>query len=675
MNTRLRLLVLLALLLSGLERSEAQWAPTKGPYSAYVTAIAEAGPNLLAGTGGGIYRSTDRGTHWTLCNTGPIAPEILCIAVSGSLVLASTPKGILWSDDQGMTWTWANGNLPQSYWYYTFFAGNYLYAGDLGGLYRSDDSGRHWTVRFQGGASQLTSMAVVDTTLFIGTSSYVVRTDLGCTSWSQLVTGPRNVRSLAVIGKTLYAFNWEGVQASTDLGVTWKSLGLSGEGDFRLYAFQNQLFAVSSRIFYTSDNGTTWNELHTGLDAPEFNAMAVSGSTLFTGMDDGIHRSSDNGSNWEITNEGLLNVSAHAVAGADNSLLVAAGQTVYRSTDHGDTWARRGTTTSFNLFELTRADSVLYAASYMGVSRSLDNGATWTIVNLPGGSQYMYSVWASGSTICAGKNQEGYYRSTDDGTSWSAVDVFPLHAGVNKFVAAGNDLFALNSKMYRSSDKGATWTAVSNGMIYQPTSLAASGSVLYAGTYGGGVYRSADRGANWNQVSAGLPYHSSISAIAVAGSKIIACVPDSGIYLSANDGYSWSYAGTAYSDVNSFVVQGDYIYAGTKSTSLWKRQLSELVTSAHAVETTLPRTFSLGQNFPNPFNPSTTISFSLPSSSFVTLKIFDVMGREAATVVSEEMPAGNYSRHWNASIFPSGMYFYRLHAGAYSETKRLILVK
>jgi hypothetical protein len=74
-------------------------------------------------------------------------------------------------------------------------------------------------------------------------------------------------------------------------------------------------------------------------------------------------------------------------------------------------------------------------------------------------------------------------------------------------------------------------------------------------------------------------------------------------------------------------------------------------------------------------NPSTTISFSLPSQSFVSLKIYDVLGREVATIVSEELPAGTYSRQWNAGKMSSGVYFYRLQAGSFTQTKRLVLLK
>ena len=88
-----------------------------------------------------------------------------------------------------------------------------------------------------------------------------------------------------------------------------------------------------------------------------------------------------------------------------------------------------------------------------------------------------------------------------------------------------------------------------------------------------------------------------------------------------------------------------------------------------------PSEYALRQNYPNPFNPTTTIPFSLPSRSFVTLKIFDVMGRDVARIVSEEMPAGSYLKQWNASGLSSGMYFYRLQAGRYAETKRLVLLR
>lgn len=91
----------------------------------------------------------------------------------------------------------------------------------------------------------------------------------------------------------------------------------------------------------------------------------------------------------------------------------------------------------------------------------------------------------------------------------------------------------------------------------------------------------------------------------------------------------------------------------------------------HTVQTA----FSLVQNHPNPFKLSTIFSFNLPSNSFVSLKVLDLLGREVASIVSEEMLAGSYSKQWNAKGISSGVYFYRLQEGSLIETKKLLLLK
>ncbi len=85
--------------------------------------------------------------------------------------------------------------------------------------------------------------------------------------------------------------------------------------------------------------------------------------------------------------------------------------------------------------------------------------------------------------------------------------------------------------------------------------------------------------------------------------------------------------------------------------------------------------FELSQNYPNPFNPTTTIKFSIPNEKFVSLKVYDMLGREVSTLVNEVKFAGNYSVQFDAANLPSGIYFYTLHAGTYTATKKMILMK
>lgn len=89
----------------------------------------------------------------------------------------------------------------------------------------------------------------------------------------------------------------------------------------------------------------------------------------------------------------------------------------------------------------------------------------------------------------------------------------------------------------------------------------------------------------------------------------------------------------------------------------------------------LPKTFSLMQNYPNPFNPTTVISFSLPVTGQYSLIVYDLLGREVAVLMNENKPSGIFSVAWNATTFPSGVYFYRLQSATNTATRKLLLMK
>ena len=99
------------------------------------------------------------------------------------------------------------------------------------------------------------------------------------------------------------------------------------------------------------------------------------------------------------------------------------------------------------------------------------------------------------------------------------------------------------------------------------------------------------------------------------------------------------------------------------------------ITDVGRGQSNVPNTFSLSQNFPNPFNPSTTIKYRVKETSKVQLKVFNILGNEVETLVSGLKPAGNYEVTWNAVNLPSGIYFYQLRAGSFTDTKKMVLLK
>jgi hypothetical protein len=151
---------------------------------------------------------------------------------------------------------------------------------------------------------------------------------------------------------------------------------------------------------------------------------------------------------------------------------------------------------------------------------------------------------------------------------------------------------------------------------------------------------------------------------------------DSGVYKSTDHGDTWKNfnAGIASSPVASFMVDGlGHIFAGTWGNGIYRSV--ESTTSADDFGHDTPITYSLSQNYPNPFNPSTTISFSVSHPVLVTIKIYDVLGEELATLISANLIAGKYNVPWTPKNLASGIYYYRLQASTFFETRKLLYLK
>jgi hypothetical protein len=151
---------------------------------------------------------------------------------------------------------------------------------------------------------------------------------------------------------------------------------------------------------------------------------------------------------------------------------------------------------------------------------------------------------------------------------------------------------------------------------------------------------------------------------------------DAGVFITTNGGISWNAVNAGLKDtVLALALSGKDLFAGTRSAGVWRRPLSELITSVEPTISELPNSYLLQQNYPNPFNPSTTITFSLPKSSQVTLSVFDVLGRQVSMLVNERRDAGVHEVKFDALGLASGVYCYRLQAGDFVQTRKLALVR
>ena len=624
----------------------AQWVQTNGPYGGYVEAFAVSpngtgGANLFAGTWhNGVYLSTNNGTSWTAANAGLTSNYVSSFAVS--------PNGA------GST---------------------NLFAGTGSGVFLSTNNGTSWTAVDSGLTSkQVLDLAVIGTNLFAGTDSGVFLTTNNGTSWNRASTGLLNgffcyIHALAVSGPNLFAATHGGVYLSTNNGTSWtaanagltpnyvSSFAVSPNG-----AGGTNLFAGTGRgAFLSTDNGTSWTAANVGQRA-DISLLTISGTNLFAGSFGDVFLSTDNGTSWTATSFALADIQLASLIVSGMHLFAGTDSGVFCSTDNGSNWNQTGLV-GHQVTSLVVSDSLLFAGTgWVGphhssggaLFRSSSNGADWDSVS------------------------SGYVAGLGIGNSALGTSLF--------LVTFGGDEMGWVSTVERSTDNGVTWIRAGIGLpgwTDGVTCFASIDTMMLAGTWYSGIFLSSNNGISWMPANTGIT-DNSIGSSTVSGTNIFAGTAH-GVFLTTNNGANWSdISGSLInSSVSALTVSDSSLFAGTTS-GVWKRPLSEIVTSVRTPSPSIPARYAMMQNYPNPFNPTTTISYQLPAQSRVTLKIFDVLGREVATLVDGIQEPGYKTASFNAGKLASGVYYYRLHVrqtdggsstGSYVDTKKLLLLK
>ena len=351
---------------------------------------------------------------------------------------------------------------------------------------------------------------------------------------------------------------------------------------------------------------------------------------------------------------------------------------------------------------------------------SADGGKTFTqgVTGLP--AVPSYSAQDGNATAVPGHGGDvwiccatgGLYRSTTSGTSASKISTVAeaYRVGFGRaFVAGGYPAVYLfgtvNGTMgfFRSNDAGGTWTRINDdahqfGWIHQITGDPRVYGRCYVSAEGRGI-------------SYGEPQDTSNRSEVVTTFSLSSALTDSLRHPYQNIPVSWSTASdphghpltyvlhffgpgvdTVFTSIDTSAIfsagnihpSSIYVLTGnvtngsdtTATSNALYFLTASLLTSADETAPGLPTRFALDQNYPNPFNPQTTISFSLPRASIVTLKVFDLIGRQIATLVrNERKAAGHYAIPFDAESLSSGVYFYRLQTDGYADTKEMVLIK
>jgi len=389
-----------------------------------------------------------------------------------------------------------------------------------------------------------------------------------------------------------------------------------------------------------------------GLNGINVSALEIKGSNLYAGTVQGLYRSTDYGTTWDLLNLGRANVYISSFA-VDDTELFAGGSDLYRSTDDGLHWMVVDSTLGGVTSVAVSGDHLLAGTSSSGIYGSSDQGKSWRAENLGITDGYITALAIIDSTTYAGTEWDSHpqqgghvFISTNFGENWTLSSTGLPDRIINQLRPVGNAIFVcLNDYggLYRSTDGGRQWLSANNGLSrIVPQCITGIGTDFCLG--------------------GGFPYTTDC------------------IYRLSSPGASWSLFSTGIeaTDVLDLKILGPYLFAATAiatpgKNGVWRRAVSDLtgIQSAPA----MPNAYTLDQNYPNPFNPTTTIQFGIPKQTYVTLKIFDLLGRKVADLISSDLPLGRYSCKWDARGISSGVFFCELRCGNVALARKLILAK
>lgn len=642
----------------------------------------------------GVYKSTDGGNSWN--------KSLFVSDSTGVIDIIMDPT----NPDRMMAALWERVRRPTS---------SHLY-GPSSGIYKTTDGGTNWDlIPPSAGLPDPSSQNVGRIGLAISQSNPDIV--------YALYTNGNFIISL--FKSTNFGDSWTDVDPDDELD--------NGSSSFSWYFGQVRVHPTNPDIVYVMDvafmrstnGGNTWpiiygyggpSQLHVDHHALAFHP--VNPSFIINGNDGGINISTDGGVGWSDAAQIPTTQFYEIGLDASNSLAYYGGTQdngTNRTQDGGlNNWQHiYGGDGFYVLVDFTNPN-IVYAESQFGnLGKSTTGGGGGSFspatTGINGSEPTNWSTPVimdpnNSNILYYGTNY--LYRTTNGADNWTKISpqltdynggrlgtlttmaVAPTNSNV---IYVGTD----DSHVWVSSDNGTSWNEISDGLpIRWVTRVAVdplNESIVYV-TFNGlkwrdpqpHVFRSTDKGTTWSDISSNLP-DAPVNAFAVDPivPERLYLGNDVGMYVSFNSGQSWWALGEGLpvlpiGDIKIHPTTRELV-AGTYGRSMYKIDLNLVPTNIESSEPILSE-FQLEQNYPNPFNPTTKIKYTIPSNvkqemSHITLKVYDALGIEIATLVNEEKAGGSYEVDFYAAGLSSGVYFYKLMTENFSETKKMLLLR
>lgn len=587
---------------------------------------------LLLGTDWGLYYSDDDGASWKVLQDNLYGITIWDIIKSGNgEILLASSKGLYKSKDDGASFTLSTlVNVPVLG--IDFDNSGNIWAATNGGVYKARyDSILNW------------KKMELDTNYY----------------YKKVIFDSKGV---------VYTYNNYYVYQSTDSGLTWNYLGGSFINDIMLDDSDNLFITGMYHIYIANMLGVQFTSVTSNIFL--LNTFLLNNNKILVGsLGAGVLKYNVKDNYFSNFSNGMNAATIRTILPMNNGELLVStdNNAVYVSKDNGTTWKKIQNFRT--LLMKVGNDNTIYAALNGGISKSTDYGRTWKNLNLNVLPYFIsaFDISDDDKTIYAGSSTGELFVSTDGGENFIKTKnsnyVFVYFI---KFLKDGKFLVS-NDSLYITKNDGINLTSVKDDRLRNIKDIVLDNDgYIYLATFNK-LFRSLD-GTKWYELNfnKGNIYYLRTDKF----DKLYVVTSYGEFDISSDRGNTWLNYGNivGFYFLWSFAISNNgYLFAGTQDHGLYKQKIK-------FKEKEIP-SFSVTQNFPNPFNSRTRIEYEIPAASFISIKIYDILGREIITLVSDYKEKGSYFTYWDATNYSSGIYFYRISANGFNSVQKMILLR
>ncbi|HZW39501.1 MAG TPA: YCF48-related protein [Ignavibacteriaceae bacterium] len=649
---------------------------------------------FAVGDFGSFVKSVDGGVSWSIVNTGKLYNFNAVYALSESNIWIACEGGrLLHTQDGGNNLAEIKIDLAGSINDIIFTDNLTGFAiGNHGLFLKTNDGGLTWIKQIISSSVTFSKIFIHNNKFYlIGEAGTLLISADGSNNWNNNLLTNNILTDITAVNDVIFAAGQNGtILKSVDNGITFNKLSTTFTNWIQSIKFFDANYGIAvgypGIILTTSDGGGTWTKNEAGKLFKLNSIASFDSSAWLVGERGMILHTINNGLSFEFKSSGKYSkINDIHFFNENTGLVIGNDGLILKTTDGGNTWEQveSGVIENLNDIFFYTEDVAWIAADKGKLLKSVDKGATWTVIRPnPTNDSKLNCVYITGFLSVACGQGGTFYVSSNKGNTWTSVGsgsnydyyfAYPQWQGRRGLIVGDRGTMMVYFMVW----KGFTTQIINDFPDYSFTNIfytdLKNGWII---GQDGIVLRTRATTSFFEATMIDINQLNGIHMIDTSNGYVVG---SAGSVFRTNDGgFNWTRQDIGITNTLNkiyFVNQSIGWIIGADGLIMKTTNFGGGTILNVEENKLIAEDFSLAQNYPNPFNPSTTISFTLPERTEVSLKVYNILGKEVAALVNETKEQGKHSINFDASKLSSGIYFYELRAGSKVFTRKMTLLK